>query len=215
MFRKVVTSAQVLQVKQCLFACIVLMAFHSQTSAGVALLLDTGTPTGEGGGPIGVNSTASYQTLAGAFETSQPHVVTSVEAYLEDFEEPGSLTFRITGRDGNLPDVGNTLFSANFDQAEDLSMGWYGPTGLNWSLPAGSYYLVLDPQPGFSTGMPQGAPHPTIVPFTNDSVSTGWSSPNTRSVGFRVTAIPEPSGFACLGLIGLVAGGRMWWKRRR
>lgn len=213
MFRKVVASAPITQVKQCLFACIVLMAFHSQSSAGVALLLDTGTPTE--GASFTINNTINYQTFAGAFETSQPHIVTSVEAYLSEFREEGSLTFRITGRDGNLPDVSNTLFSTNFDQVEDLTKGWYGPTGLNWLLPAGSYYLVLDPQPSFTSLMPKGSPHPTIVPFTNDSVSTGWSSPTTRSVGFRVTAVPEPSALAFLGLIGFVTAGRSWWKRRR
>lgn len=30
-----------------------------------------------------------------------------------------------------------------------------------------------------------------------------------------VSAVPEPSAFACLGLIVLLAGGRRWWKRRR
>lgn len=30
-----------------------------------------------------------------------------------------------------------------------------------------------------------------------------------------LTVVPEPSAFAFLGLLGLVAGGRSWWKRRR
>ncbi len=37
----------------------------------------------------------------------------------------------------------------------------------------------------------------------------------TSSITLRAIAIPEPSAFACLGLIGLVASGQRWWKRRR
>ena len=37
----------------------------------------------------------------------------------------------------------------------------------------------------------------------------------TSSITLRAIAIPEPSAFACIGLIGLVASGRSWWKRRR
>ena len=37
----------------------------------------------------------------------------------------------------------------------------------------------------------------------------------TSSITLRAIAIPEPSAFALLGLIGIVAGGRSWWKRCR
>ena len=37
----------------------------------------------------------------------------------------------------------------------------------------------------------------------------------TSSITLRAIAIPEPSAFALLGVIGIVAGGRSWWKRRR
>ena len=38
--------------------------------------------------------------------------------------------------------------------------------------------------------------------------------PSVQSGSVTISAIPEPSAFACLGLLGLVAGGRSWWKRR-
>lgn len=42
----------------------------------------------------------------------------------------------------------------------------------------------------------------------------GSEFPSVRSGSVTISAIPEPSAFAFLGLIGLIACGRSWWKRR-
>lgn len=52
----------------------------------------------------------------------------------------------------------------------------------------------------------------SFLSFNNNNDVTGHNL-GFDSVNF--TAVPEPSAFACLGLIGLIAGGRRWWKRRR
>ena len=53
----------------------------------------------------------------------------------------------------------------------------------------------------------------SVEPVAFDVKPVGFAP--TSSITLRAIAIPEPSAFACLGLIGLVAGGRSWWKRRR
>ena len=183
--------------------------------AQAIFLLDTGTPDGLDN-PLTIrNQGSGYQSFAAAFSTTGPEVVTSVEAYLESFD--GTIDFLITGRTpGNLPDVSNTLFSQSLTLNTGDEFGipdWYGPSGLNWNLPAGEYYLVLDPQFGFASAMPRNAPNPTIVPFTSTSDlsvigGSGWRSPSTSGNGFRITAVPEPSSLALLALGGLIAARR-------
>ena len=40
-------------------------------------------------------------------------------------------------------------------------------------------------------------------------------SPMTVTTSASVSAVPEPSAFACMGLVGLLLSGRAWWTRRR
>ena len=125
----------------CFAACLLLVMFVDGPARATALL-DTGTPTGVGN-PLTIRNNSGYQTLAGAFSTAGPEVVDSVQTYLVKFD--GSIDFLITGRTpGNLPDVNNTLFSQTLT-LDSSTEDWYGPTGLNWALPAGDYYLVLPP----------------------------------------------------------------------
>lgn len=57
----------------------------------------------------------------------------------------------------------------------------------------------------------------TVWSWSIEPVAFGVSPVNGAPITGSITlrAIPEPSAFAFLGLIGLVAGGRSWWKRRR
>lgn len=69
--------------------------------------------------------------------------------------------------------------------------------------------VITDPLGTWKTASFTGFTGLSSVEIT-PTVSGGLSWDN-----IRVAAIPEPSAFAFLGMIGLVAGGRIWWKRRR
>lgn len=62
---------------------------------------------------------------------------------------------------------------------------------------------------GTGLNQPTRAEGPGIFQSTNEPGVTSF-----RAWGI-VVAVPEPSAFTCLGLIGLVASGRAWWRRRR
>ena len=59
------------------------------------------------------------------------------------------------------------------------------------------------------------APHSIeIISFTYDDAATDTTAFAKPVGGFSATAVPEPSGFACLALLATGAGGLSWYRRR-
>lgn len=124
------------------------------------------------------------------------------------------------------------------DAIQDFSTAVSAFTGMatidlsSTSLPAagtsGQVYITPDfvvVEPCFDIGMKytddpfacgcfEGGSFVSEGPITCELVVRDISIPGGVPIG-TWSAVPEPSAFAFLGLIGLVAGGRSWWKRRR
>jgi hypothetical protein len=144
----------------------------------------------------------------------------------------GTLTAVLYSDNNNLP--GSKLLSANFTAtmttyASGVAANWYGPTGLSWSLQAGTYWLAFEVRPGDSlygtypnqdgVTMYDGSPSPLALysyglnapgtytnSFVDPNVTRGWG---VQVLGELQPVPIPPSALVLLsGLGGLVLLGR-------
>lgn len=169
-------------------------------SAQATLIVDTGQPP-----PTYYSGVSLYsgQSFAGQFTISQEYEVTSVQGWMGAayYNGGGSLTAAILTDTGGVP--GTTLFSQDFTVPGYLSgAAWNGPTGLNWDLPAGTYWVAFVPI-SCDEYMPPNAPHPLALYAYN--LGAGWVPVNADYdwVGIQVegnlAAVPLPGTLLLLG----------------
>lgn len=165
-------------------------------TAAQALAIDTGPGSDFGGGwslyDDRPGSTA-YQHLAAQFTLSAADTITSVQGWMN--WDGGKLIFSVMSDFQGLP--GNRLHSATgYLAATPINdPDWRGVGSLDWSLAAGSYWLVFEDHPDAGSGsMPAGAPAPLAGYASSPSVVPGepWMRADTLGFGVRINIAPEP-----------------------
>jgi hypothetical protein len=144
------------------------------------------------------------QSLAGSFTLTSAATITSVEGY---FSYPGRATISIA-TNGTLPSNGTRLYSGTLTTGQ--TAGFDGLFGQNWTLAAGTYWLIFESLDGQS--MPDIAANPLAgYAFTYQG---DWLNGPGLNVAARIGgtygvtggAVPEPATWAMM-LIGFGATG--------
>jgi hypothetical protein len=156
--------------------------------AGGASLVDTG-PAGPPGGSSVFNNVGTngyFQNLAGKFTLGSAATVSAFEWWLS-YQSGGQLLAKVYSDGGNIP--GSAIYQELYTVPTD-----YGPShwqvfgGLSWDLPAGSYWVTLEP-PANSTlnaSAPNGAAAPLAAYAYDSDGNNGWLQNPATSWGVRV-----------------------------
>jgi hypothetical protein len=178
----------------------------ASSSDANAYSLDTGIVSRPAG-------TVDSQVRAGQFDLSSPTTISSLGSWLQ-ITHDGTIRFDIFADAGGLP--GNSLFSKSVDVLASQNPVWVGPSGLNWALVAGTYWIGIfnvgssgvtysepfcfpEPTyPGGATGDPGCIASPTAKEARYRFATDAWSLVDGRS-GWRIN-VPEPGTLALLGL---------------
>ena len=200
-------------------ACSMLLA--SPALAG--LLVDTGAPT-ESESVLSVGIYGDYEErLAAKFSLVNQSRITDVEAYLNTYNF-GTFGFQIVSDAGGSPNSGTVLFEAAPYIEGNPTGEWTGPTGLNWDLAAGDYWLILRAIPGSSLFAQVGleTPNPLSTYAVWDSDGQTWttfipSPQNPYDFGVRIFgtagAVPEPASWTLM-IAGFALTGAALRRRR-
>jgi hypothetical protein len=176
-------------------------------------IVDTGTPSG-----ATLWTFAPWQYLAGEFTVADAFVLQTIEGYFDNRYSafPGTVDIAIHDDGGDIP--GAILFVATTPVVgAGAPLDWYGVSGLNWELAAGTYWASFKPSSGFINGtMPGFAPHP-LSNYANSLVENNheWQGDDTPGIGLRINyqAVPDStptlSLFMGVALLGFVAP-RLW-----
>jgi hypothetical protein len=151
----------------------------------------------------------SDQWLAGRFSLYESFRITSVEGYLSSASDGGTFSVALYADGGVVP--GGLLFltgasapSVAFDTAGNAIPGWFGPSGLDWVLLPGDYWVAFEVRvvDTFSGFMANPAPNPFAFEAIGSGVGgtgVGGYAPESASagggvvdIGVRISAIPVP-----------------------
>jgi hypothetical protein len=176
--------------------------------AHAALIVDTGQPTNQ----AAFYSIGNQSRFASEFTVSQDWTVTSVSAWIVN-NNTDTDTLVIAIHDAGSDAPGTLRYSNTFTGPSGSNTGWYGPTGLTWSLSANTTYWVVvsaydQTSPRFVVGaMGEYAPNG----LANDAMWNGnsWADYDQLNFGWQINGTPVPIPAAAWllgsGIVGLVA----------
>jgi hypothetical protein len=125
--------------------------FFGSDLARADVIIDTGST-----GPLTGESGALYGTqwLAAEFTLPASATISQVQGWIYsgfDGQYPGSgglLTIAIYTSSNSAPE--NVIDSTIVNVPNNAPLGWIGPSGLNWDLPPGKYWVAFEVQAGSS-----------------------------------------------------------------
>lgn len=191
----------------------------ASSAVNATLIVDTGQPLAtQGGWSLNRDQFGNYTFQALRFDLSQSTTITSINAWLYGIFNDYQDTLTAVLYDSTLSGgVGQALYSSNFS-ATWGEIGWYGPSGLDWTVGPGSYWLAIEvPTTNVFIGaLPMGAPNPLewrawhavyedidypYAPMSTDDMP-GGSAFGLRISG-EVASVPEPGSLALLFIAGV------------
>jgi hypothetical protein len=199
---------------------VALFGLSSQASATTIIDTINGAPfVGVNGYTLCNNCNTSDQAVGLEFNLASPTTIRSVDAYIFEFKDlSAAVTLGIMSNASGSP-------SGSFISGDSSNiMPGAGPinlTSLNWSLAAGTYWLVAVANVGSSLAW-QGQTNTGFTwafTFTGDGTS-GWNNTSLLPVPMAlisdvaVPSVPLPAAFP-LFATGLGALGLLGWRRKR
>jgi hypothetical protein len=182
-----------------------------QTAHG-SLIIDTGPASSAKEAWVLTNE----QFLAAEFVLGQSYSITDVQGWIGS-NTNGNLIYRIRKDDSTSGEIpGSIIYSQAFELPFAEDADWYGPSGLNWNLSAGTYWLSFEVDVNNSEGFQGWMPFPANFPLSNYAFSpnadgyTDWYQYDELKFGVRIYGerhganVPEPAIMLLLGL-GLMA----------
>ena len=130
--------------------------------------------------------------FANEFDTNEAYIITGIQVWI--VRDLGStLTLAIYGDGGEIPDVANELFSQQFS-VTSTGAGWYGISGLSWTLLPGTYWVAFEVRSGdtFTGDMPFPAPNPLLNTSYYNGSEYAASFNDEHPFGLKIEANPAP-----------------------
>lgn len=190
-----------------LCACAFIIA--ATTPSYAVLIIDTGVPTETGGG---YSMIPQGQYWAGEFTINSSATINAMQTWLPSFLG-GTITLNVYDDGGEFPNF-DSLISSNVFNVPGLGadiFDWYGPSGMNLNLNAGTYWAAFEiignnTYQGYSPG---SAPNP-LQNYAGyweylDGV-WGWNQYDASGFSLRVytpetsAVIPEPTTMLLFGI---------------
>lgn len=152
-----------------------------------AIIVDTGP--GPSSGLDAWYFDSIHWGMAGKFTTSKTWNITCIEAWMQvEVGGPTNAIIYKDDADGTIP--GSMLFFQGLTVDADPVAGWKGPSGLNWVLPAGTYWVGFEVHvPGIQGVVYYPAPNP-LGAYAANILGTGWFSLSNAELGFRIQGNP-------------------------
>jgi hypothetical protein len=170
-----------------------LAASFTPDSRGQDVLVDTGQGSASGGYSLFHDGT-NFNFLGGKFTLGEPFTIGTVQVWM--VRPTGTLAIKLRANSGsNLP--GAELASANFPVTfAGFSAQWTTFSGMNWSQPAGTYWITVEPAVGTTGGsMPGNVPNPLPATafLTNGNPTWVLNSPGDALGRFGIRLLtPAP-----------------------
>jgi hypothetical protein len=177
-------------------AALVAAGLFVSNAQAQTVLVDTGQGNPSGGYSLFHDGT-NFNFLGGKFTLAKPFAIGSVQVWM--VRPSGTLAIKLRANTGgNLP--GAELASANFPVTfAGFSAQWTTFSGMNWSQPAGTYWITVEPAVGTTGGsMPGNVPNPLPATAFLTNANPNWVLNSSGDVlgrfGFRIItpAPPEP-----------------------
>lgn len=190
-------------------------ALTAFTVSHAAVLVDTGTPTGQVVGAYALDAADFY---AGEIVISQATELSRVDFHVLGGSAGESFTVALYD-DSAAHTPGTLLYSATASYGAD---GWNGAAGLaGWSVNAGHYWVAVEVGATDTLGsssltgalLDRGAPSALARTALNTGSGSYAATASALDFGVRVSAVPEPASVALL-LAGLGVVGVSTARRR-
>jgi len=186
------------------------LSLPSQSSANP--IVYTGEPSDNPGATF-----YSGQYFAGQFTITDSYLVLTVEGYFGNELGSASGTVDIAIHEGgdNLP--GSVLFTSTTSLVDEAPLGWYGLSGVGWTLAPGTYWASFLPSASINGSMPGGVASP-MTKYAAGVGDTPYAFVATNyKVGVlidgRLASVPDSTStlslFMGVALLGLIAQ-RLW-----
>jgi hypothetical protein len=161
--------------------------------AQAAPILDTGAGTTSISSAMSITDTRS---LAGYFSLDKAVTIDGIYGWIGG-DEGARLTASIYSEIDFVP--ATLLYSASF--VNRGTVDWQGADSRNWTLGAGSYFVVFSASGESKSYMPGGAPQPMVAYLHGGEGN--WRRLREQNLGIRLTgttggAVPEPASWAML-----------------
>ena len=143
--------------KTFIFIILILNIFLITPLYGMTII-DTGIPESHYGLAL-----RQSQWLAGEFYIEKESIITEIDGWLVNVGSlSNSITVAVYTDGGGVP--ADKLYSQVYGDVGPMgTTAWFGPSGLNWHLNSGYYWVAFEVHDDkFDGGMPGRAPHPLI-----------------------------------------------------
>jgi hypothetical protein len=179
------------EARRMLLTILTLGALAGPTFAQAQIIVDTGAPSGSA-------TTSGNNWRAGRFTVESPVVVTAVEKFAS-VSSAGTVTVALRADDAGLP--GDELFATEAALSQNTVFNWQGVSGLNWSVPAGAYWVTFERRSGqtaqFASLVGLDATTNPPNPLAAEALVSGGSGPWVAAgakTGWRVFGSLQTSG---------------------
>jgi hypothetical protein len=172
--------------KVAVLSMVLLLQVSAADVSQAAFVVDTGEP------PTGLPDPPFLDlNYAGEFTLPGATVITGIEHFML-VESAGLINLRIYGDGGDGPGgyiraTGNRYYVAG-------GPGWRGISGLDWALPAGTYWVAVEPQFGGTlVGRTyKGAPNPLLNEARTLWQGSPWYDIDSWDLGWRIEGTAAP-----------------------